>query len=427
MDAAMIQPVSTVPRQIPARARALFGLATLILVLMPLAMWLQSRSATGMLAAAAIASLAATWLAGGLPDLRHRIAATLQAPAAMFIVLLLAFALVSMAWSHNRLASLAVWLEFVVPMASGLVIALTWPASAPRWTMPAFFVVLLLGLVLTAAELAGWLIWRGQFGLRVNSFIFNRTIIFTFMMALCAVAFALRRGQWFKTAYPLILLLLVYAFALLKTDSGAAVLATAVASLVLITMWFFPRISLATLAAGIVALALFAPVQGEIFDRLLPAKVHSAMAESHSRDRVDLWLSFGEAIRQRPLTGAGFGTSGSYVQHPVAAEVNEARRVLLGAGHPHALQVQVWAEMGVVGASLLMLAGLALIGVLWRLPHRLRAIATAMSAGALAIAAVGHGAWQGWWIATLAVSCCWIALALHQHKRDLNSPEPHNI
>jgi O-antigen ligase len=416
--------ISPARSAIPAHAKALFGLASLILVLMPLAMWLQSRSSTGMLAAAAMVCFLATWQAGELPRLRQRVAETLEAPAAVFMLLLLAFALVSLTWSHNRIAGLIIWLELVIPLVSGLIVALTWPAHAPRWAILAFVAALLIALALTCAELAGWLQWRGQVGLRTNSFVFNRTMIFMLMMVGCLLALAVLRGQWSRMGFPVGAVLFLYSMALERTDSGAVILGTAVVALAFVCTWLLPKLSLAALAAGMVVLAALAPVQGEISDRLLPAKAHVMMADSHSRDRVDIWQSFGEAIRQRPLTGAGFGTSGSFAQHPVALQVPEARRVLLGAGHPHAMQVQVWAEMGVAGAALLLMAGLALVGVLWRLPHRLRAVATAMTAGALAIAAVGHGAWQGWWIATLAVSCCWIALAAHQQAHGLNASRP---
>jgi O-antigen ligase len=419
-----------VPTESPSspQAQAMFIGAALLFISMPLAMWLQSRSAAGLLVAAAGLCAVGIWRQDRAAVLCQRAGACMQTPVGLFLALFLGWCLISIAWSHDRTASLAVWVELALPMIGGLVVALTLPEAisgarqAPKWVIAAFVAVLAIALILTLAELAGLLQWRAAAGLRLNSFVFNRTMIFAAMMVGCAVALAVRPGTGSRILFLVGLVIAIFCLALVKTDSGAVILGVIVASIVMIGTWVLPRVSLAALAAGMVALAVFAPVQGEIADQLLPAKAHAAMAESHSRDRVDIWLAFGEAIRQRPLTGAGFGTSGSYARHPVAMQVPQARRTLLGAGHPHALQVQVWAETGVVGACLLLMAGLALIGMLWHLPHRLRAVATAMTAGALAVAAVGHGAWQGWWIATLAVSCCWTALALHQQAHDLSAP-----
>jgi O-antigen ligase len=146
---------------------------------------------------------------------------------------------------------------------------------------------------------------------------------------------------------------------------------------------------------------------GEILDRALPPAAHEGLKNAHSRDRVDIWLSFGEAVRARPLSGAGFGTSAVYDSHPVAAEVSAPRRTLLAVGHPHSLPLQIWAETGVIGAVLAGLCGLGVVAGLAHIPQHRRAAPLAMVATALAIATVGHGAWQAWWIAAIVASVCW--------------------
>ncbi len=81
---------------------------------------------------------------------------------------------------------------------------------------------------------------------------------------------------------------------------------------------------------------------------------------------------------------------------------------MLAVGHPHSAPMQAWVETGAVGALLLTLAGLLL---LWRLRHftaRDLAPRLALVAASFAIAAVAHGAWQGWWIATLVIAALWL-------------------
>ena len=92
---------------------------------------------------------------------------------------------------------------------------------------------------------------------------------------------------------------------------------------------------------------------------------------------------------------------------PVSAAVPAEHRTLLGVGHPHDMPLQAWAETGAVGAGILALAGLLLLARLRRLPAREMAPRLALFAGAFAISVVGHGAWQGWWIAVLAAGIIW--------------------
>ena len=64
-----------------------------------------------------------------------------------------------------------------------------------------------------------------------------------------------------------------------------------------------------------------APVLGALGDRLIPASVHKDLSSSHSRDRIDIWTSFGAAIREQPILGGGFGASPRMAETPVAAAV----------------------------------------------------------------------------------------------------------
>jgi O-antigen ligase len=162
----------------------------------------------------------------------------------------------------------------------------------------------------------------------------------------------------------------------------------------------------------------FAPVQGEIIERTIPASAHRQLEDSHSRDRMIIWLSYGQAIRAKPLLGSGFGTSATLHQHPVALHLPEKDRIWLAVGHPHSAQVQVWVETGLAGAALLLLAGLNLLVLIGRMPGLWRCAAFATFAGALAIAAVGHGAWQGWWIAALGASIAWFRVLMAQSRQD---------
>lgn len=71
------------------------------------------------------------------------------------------------------------------------------------------------------------------------------------------------------------------------------------------------------------------------------------------------------------------------------------------------MPLQAWAETGVIGIGVLTLAGLLLLLRLSQLPASEMAPRLALFSGAFAISVVGHGAWQGWWIAVLGASILW--------------------
>ncbi len=382
------------------------------LALMPLAMWLASRSAPLFLALAAVFALVA-WVRecaltgrSPLPAMPSLRALGQGGPAVVMLAIFLAFALLSIAWSHDRPASLRAFGELMIPILSGLVVALILPGRAPRWAGWALCGALGLAVVLTLFELNGQNLWRLRHGLRAQTFIFNRTLITALLLALPLAAWLILRG---RNGLAIALMVLVGS-GLMASDSGAGKLGLAVAAAGACAAMIAPRLAAAAAAAGLVALIALAPVKGEILDQIIPPSAHQALQDAHSRDRVHIWQSFGEAVRARPLLGAGFGTSATLHRAPVADDVAPARRTMLGAGHPHSLPVQLWAETGLIGALLLLGAGLAGLVAIARLPGRWRIAAFALFAGALAIAAVGHGAWQGWWIAALAAAIGWLRI-----------------
>jgi O-antigen ligase len=396
----------------PSRRRRSQQLATLggaLLVALPLAMWAANRSAPLVFALAAAACLAAVLVAGHLPALLRRLVAALRSPIGLGLGGFLLWSLLSLAWSHRPASGFAMWGELVLPIACGLVIA----ASALFRTRPAVLralaVAIILASVLIVFELASGLSQRIALGIgKQMIFVFNRPVITCMMLAAPVV-----HGLWTRPGASLpdralaVLTALAVAWCTFASESGAAKLGL----LMLVAGWavtlLLPRLSLAATMLVFAATLALAPVIGQLADRAIPPSVHAELADSHSRDRVDIWLSFGEAIRARPLIGSGFGASAALQTHPVAAQVSEPRRLLLGVGHPHSAPVQIWVETGIIGAVLVGFAGLAFLARLRRLPARDLAPRLAVFAAAFAMASVGHGAWQGWWIAVLSATAVW--------------------
>ena len=379
-------------------------LAGLALALMPLAMWLANRSAPLCLAISALACLVMLWRQGWPLADRLRLLRALRAPLALPLALLVAFAALSIVWSHRPLASLFALGELLVPLLSGVIVALVLPPRAPRWLGWALAVSVLAAVTLAFIELHMGTGFRQKAGLQTMTFIFNRSLI-------CAMLAAIPLAGWLvaqKRPAMELGLMFVLALTVATSESGAARLGLVVALAAMIASAMAPRLALIAASIGLVALVSFAPVQGEIAERLIPASTHQQLQDSHSRDRVEIWLSFGEAIRAQPLLGAGFGTSPTLDKHPVASAVSVERRAMLAVGHPHSAPMQAWVETGIIGAACLAFAGLALLWRLRTLPARDLAPRLALFAMAFAVASVAHGAWQGWWIAALAVGAVWL-------------------
>lgn len=403
-------PPATHPAAGPVPAR-LAALGAGLLVALPLAMWIANRSAPLMLALAAAAFCAAALLEEGWRPSLRRAAALLRRPTGLALSGFLLWSLVTIAWSHRPLASLAAWGELALPLACGAAIAASGRFRPDPALGRALAIAVGLAALMMMAELATDLAVRRALDIgRQVTYGFNRPVLTCLVLAPVALAALQGRGasrQW--SVALAVLLVLAVAWACLGSESGAAGLGLLVMSVAAVLACLAPRLALAAVALGFVTTMALSPVVGRIGDGILPPALHERLANSHSRDRVDIWLTFGEATLARPLRGSGFGTSPTLDRHPVAAEVSPPRRTLLAVGHPHNAPLQAWTETGAVGVALLTFAGLALLLRLRGLPGRDLAPRLGLFASAFAVAAVAHGAWQGWWIAGLTMAALWLS------------------
>lgn len=387
------------------------------MALTPLSMWLANRSAPLMLALAAACCLAAGLAEGRLAAIVLRLRRLVLAPLGLAILAFLVWSLLSIAWSHRPVASLRDWGEFALPVACTAVLAAS-GRFAPRlpWVR-ALAVAIILASLLCIVELASGLSQRAALGIgKLMEFIFNRPAITALVLAVPAVhvlwtAPAARR---LDRVLALLLVLAVAALAL-RSQSASARLGLAVCAFGWLAASFWPRLARRAIGLGFVVTMALAPLLGHLAQTYMPAVLLQRLPPMTGQARIDIWQSFGEAARAAPLLGTGFGTSATLDQHPVAALVSPERRVLLAVGHPHDMPLQTWVETGAVGAVLVTIAGLLLLAGIGRLPPHQAAPRLALVAGCFAIAVVGHGAWQGWWIAVLGAAALWFPARPERH------------
>lgn len=406
---------STASNAPPARAsesvavRGLRIAGAACLLLLPLTMWLANRSAPLMLGLAAAAFLGAGLLAEPMGASIARLRRLLTAPVALTVAAFLAWALVSIGWSTRTSVSLQAWMELVLPIVFALAIAACGQWRPTPLLLRAFALVIIAAAVLSMIELASGLSQRAAIGAgKMMAFVFNRPAITCFLLAVPTAHALWSRpsAHWADRLLAVLLMLVVAVFAV-RSESASVRLGLAVLVLCWACAALAPRFALTAAALAFVTTMTLAPVLGATAQRWLPSVILDRFNAMTGQARIDIWQSFGEVARARPLVGAGFGTSATMHEHPVAAQVSPEHRTLLAASHPHDMPLQAWAETGVVGAGLLTLAGLLLLARLRRLPAAERAPRLALFAAAFSIATVGHGAWQGWWIAGLGAAILW--------------------
>jgi O-antigen ligase len=123
-----------------------------------------------------------------------------------------------------------------------------------------------------------------------------------------------------------------------------------------------------------------------------------------AQHRIEVWKFAADRIMRRPLLGFGLDASRAL---PNEGDVSKFRswtdRVI--PLHPHSVFLQLWLELGVVGAALGFAVGVILLRAADALDHVSQAFVLAAFACNLAMAGVtSFSMWQGWWTSALIVS-----------------------
>jgi len=171
--------------------------------------------------------------------------------------------------------------------------------------------------------------------------------------------------------------------------------------------------ALGGLIAASVFIAPFAFAHKDFREAILKQVPAQATSVKH---RLLIWQFAGEKIAERPVSGWGLAASRAV---PGADQMATAYASEKGIGwidrrpngswggssimplHPHNAFVQIWLELGVLGAAVA-------AGFFWLCaqacragPPGVRACRFGLLAGAVTIACFSYGVWQSWWIAAL--------------------------
>jgi len=176
--------------------------------------------------------------------------------------------------------------------------------------------------------------------------------------------------------------------------SDAPVLAVGLVLGVGALVWAWPKTAPRVFALGAAGLVLLMPI-------VILAIRHLGLAEKLPlswAERVAYWTYAMDRIAEHPFRGWGLDASRTFSPH-----------IQL---HPHNGPLQIWLELGMLGA---ILAALVWAYVFRRLADDTRSLTTAATAGSAAVylffACVSFGVWQEWWLALGALTAIVAALA----------------
>ena len=291
---------------------------------------------------------------------------------------------------YSAFAAAALWLPKAGAMRAGRVLAIGLAALTVLFAVDAVLKAQIYQAIRGLAHLTA----RPDLALRDMS---RATYVMSLLFWPAAVVFD-RRLTWLIAAV-LVVAMLVGAY-LLNADAPFATLA--VSGVVFCAVRFAGRPAVLALLAGVVIYFLAAPMLITLIDRgqlLHPAA--DDIREQSWAIRLDIWRFAAARIREHPFLGWGLDAARTFSPNiPL---------------HTHDAAMQIWLELGAVGAALACLFWSWIVLQIDKLEAIDRPAAAAWAGAAsayLTIGALSFGVWQEWWLALgalTAVVC--IALA----------------
>lgn len=189
------------------------------------------------------------------------------------------------------------------------------------------------------------------------------------------------------------------------TQSQTAQLALLGVSVVLAVSLLAPKLGLWGVGAGFAALVfLIVPLALAMFAAGLHQK--SDLFGS-AKARIIIWNYTAQRIMEKPILGVGTNST-RYLDEarPKEEKVKPDNLFVVAEtrAHPHNVYLQIWYELGLIGAIAFAILGLSLLHRISALPRRIMPYAVTHFAMCMAILAPTYGMWQNWFQSIVVVS-----------------------
>lgn len=371
----------------------------LLFVVLPVVMVFANRATAAILAFACSLMLVARVLDRRRNDLLAEVRAAILRPVGL---LFLAFFLLALAGiPRTAHAQFHLWRlgEAFVPVATTMLLLFILPAKNLYLSFRLLALGLLLASALVFAEIAQPGLMRRFFGLREEVFRLNRALVTLVMLLPVLGILAETRRERFIA----ILVSAVVVVAAFRSDSATSALAALVLGIVSALAWLNWAWMSRLVLSGTLLAIVTGPFHGLILGTMFPDWLHEKLRSASSAIRVKIYTAFESAISAAPIFGSGFNSASRYKDEPGFHRIPAELQSHVEFGHPHNAAVQLWLEMGLVGAAIVAALVVFAYRALQGLPAQMRPFALGFWAAVVAVAIVSHGAWQAWWLALVGI------------------------
>jgi exopolysaccharide production protein ExoQ len=346
--------------------------------------------------------------------IRSRFFALLRGPLAMGLGALLVWAGLSTLWSPSISGGLLLVVQVAGVMLAGALLVAAAEcldgdsrdrALVALCFFGPLFLVLVLSELLNDGVIAQAL--RSRHMASFHEVIYDRAAAISAVLA-WPVAYALWRRIGRLTA---ILFLLLLGAALFELEMTAARLAFLIGGLAFLISFWKPRLVIRGLLIMLLAAILALPpvvIATGIADRFPAIAEKLAETNTSSKHRLFIAQFVLNNIAERPIVGHGFDASRNLPGGKTPSVGGEPILPL----HPHDAILQVWLELGAIGALIAAFVVALVLHAIDRLSPRREAAAVACASFAafFTMAVMSYGIWQNWWLMTAWIAATFVAL-----------------
>ncbi len=202
--------------------------------------------------------------------------------------------------------------------------------------------------------------------------------------------------------------------------AGAVVFAAA-----LVLARRMPLIMAAVICVGV----LTAPAMPGLLPDPVKSASYTSWLSNSGLHRLYIWQNTVKYIKKKPILGGGFDTARA-LYGPEDREIVRFAKKIGGVAyqvkyepiplHPHNGVLQVWLEMGALGALILMALLLSVLRAIHRFVEGTvnRAAALGLFTTGLTIASISFGAWQSWWMTAMLLGGTFLVSVLGPYSWD---------
>ncbi|WP_162200157.1 O-antigen ligase family protein [Kiloniella spongiae] len=220
-----------------------------------------------------------------------------------------------------------------------------------------------------------------------------------------------------KLLFPILPLALLY-FA----PSESSLLAVVLAAVWYLAFCTFPKVGFRVLPVVLIISVLSMPLVTRYVEPLYDAQSSQSIPFS-AKHRFFIWDFVSSQILENPIRGWGFDSARDYpnngVENYVHVNAKGDQRALEGriiSLHPHNFALQVWLELGLIGAILVSIIIWMVFGYLKSRQLAERIEIQAMLVSTFIVALLGYGIWQNRWFVMFFIFAA--MLPLIQKKED---------